>query len=411
MNCKSEKKTKCSWSKLSFCLMMWLSLVLLPQFSKAVLAAENENLQHYKMISTVEYTGKGQFRNQAETIFTVRKQPLPDDKVRHCLSANNFDLAGDGLNSEQQPFSKDLSFIIDRKTRQLSGVDENLALWAKINNECVNSLRKVTKKDVGKTWKQSFNLSSLGEALPGELKFTVTAIQVKTQVFDEMIAVRALSEPFVVKAAKGKGDVGPVLSRVNAIYIFDPEIEDIYVSISVFEATTNINGPEEKLRREVVTYRTDAMGVPADFSGLGRNFERFVRKVGLHRKSLKVDKASPLPQWALSEGIHAAQLTNMYAAMACEGAFNPVVTVCIPAARVVEMQCFGGLVSADELESVSALLAKSVPGMGTLNIAAAPAFMGAGLGTAGVIAGGTVGAIAIADGGSSSSSARSASTP
>ena len=204
---------------------------------------------------------------------------MPDNKVLHFLSANNFDMAGEGLNSEQQSFSKDLSFIIDREARQLSGVDENLSLWAKINNECVRSLRKVTKKDVGKTWKQSFNLSSLGESLPSELKFTVTAIQVKTKVFDEMIAVRALSEPFVVKAAKEKGGVGPVQSRINAVYLFDPEIEDIYVSISVFEATTNINGSKEKLRREVVTYRTDAMGVPADFSGLGKNFERFVTRI------------------------------------------------------------------------------------------------------------------------------------
>lgn len=409
MDERCEKKTKYFWSKLAFCLAVWLSLILSPLFSKAVLAAETESLQHYKMVSTVEYTGKGQFRNQAETIFTVRKQPLPDNKVQHFISANNFDLAGEGLNSEQQ--SNDLSFIIDRETRQLSGVDENLSLWAKINDECVKSLRKVTKKNIGKTWKQSFNLSSLGGSLPNELKFTVTAIQTKTKVFDEMIAVRALSEPFVVKAAKKKGGLGPVQSRINAVYLFDPEIEDIYVSISVFEATTNINGSKEKLRREVVTYRTDVMGEPVDFSGLGKNFEKFVRKVGLKRKSLKVDKASPLPQWALSEGLHAAQLTNMYAAMACEGAFNPVVTVCIPAARVVEMQCFGGLVSAGEQGSVSALLAKSIPGMGAMNVAVAPAFMGVGLGTAGAVAGGTVGTIAIAGGFSSDSSSASPSTP
>ena len=121
------------------------------------------------------------------------------------------------------------------------------------------------------------------------------------------------------------------------------------MSISVFEATTNINGFKEKLRREVATYTTDAMGVSADFSGLDKNFEKLVRKLGLKRKSLKVVKTSPLPQWAMSEGLRAAQLTNMYAAMVCEGALNPVITVCIPAARVVAMQCFGRLASADGL--------------------------------------------------------------
>ncbi len=404
MSFTCENKTKCFWSKQTFCLMMWLSVVLSPPFGKVGLAAENESLQHYKMLSAVEYTGKGQFRSQAKTLFTLRKQPLSDDKVRYFLSVNNFDLVGDSLHSEQQSSFKDLSFVIDRKTRHLSGDGENLALWGKINNECVKSFTKVTRKNIGKTWKQSFNLSSLGNSLPDELKFTVTAIQVKTKVFGEMIAVRALSEPFVVKVAKEKGGVGPIQSKINAVYLFSPGIEDIYMSISVFEATTNINGFKEKLRREVATYTTDAMGVSADFSGLDKNFEKLVRKLGLKRKSLKVVKASPLPQWTLSEGLRAAQLTNMYAATACEGALNPVVTVCIPAARVVAMQCFGRLASTDELGSISALLAKSVPGIGAMKIAVAPAFMGMGLGTAGAAAGATAGTVAIAGGGSAGGS-------
>lgn len=101
MSFTCENKTKCFWSKQTFCLMMWLSVVLSPPFGKVGLAAENESLQHYKMLSAVEYTGKGQFRSQAETLFTARKQPLSDDKVRYFLSANNFDLVGDSLHSEQ----------------------------------------------------------------------------------------------------------------------------------------------------------------------------------------------------------------------------------------------------------------------------------------------------------------------
>ena len=35
-------------------------------------------------------------------------------------------------------------------------------LLEKINNECVRSLEKVTKNNVGKTWKQAFKMSSFG---------------------------------------------------------------------------------------------------------------------------------------------------------------------------------------------------------------------------------------------------------
>ncbi|NQT00506.1 MAG: hypothetical protein HQ580_00635 [Planctomycetes bacterium] len=408
MNFRNKSKTKCFWIERNFYLMMVLSAVLLLSLGKVSLAAENESTQHFKMLSTVEYSGKGQFRNQVEALFTVKKQLLDDDKVRYFLSTNDFDLvrtdmleeaAGGSLDVGQQPSSGELSFVVDRKTKHLSVDNKDLALLEMVNNQCVKSLKKVTKENIGKTWKQSFNFPSLDKSLPDKLKFTLTAIQVETEVLGEMVAVRALSERFDVRAAKKKTGIGSIRSRIGAIYLFDPEIEDIYLSISVFEARTNINGSWEKLRHEVATYMTDAAGVSLDLSGLGKKFETLVRKLGLARKSFKVVKESPLPQWALSEGLNASQVAGICAATACEGASNPVVTVWIPVARTVAMQSrgtldpVGGLAVAD-LGTVTGSLGTGVPAVGALNIAAAPAFLGVGVGTAAAVAGGTAGVIA-----------------
>jgi len=419
MNFRSKSKTKCFWAKQGFYLMMALSAVLLLTFGKVSLAVENESTQHFKMLSTVEYSGKGQFRNQVEAMFTVRKQPLDDDKVRYFLSTNDFDLlrrdmleeaAGGNLDVGQQPSSGELSFVVDRKTKHLSVDNKYLPILEMVNNQCVKSLKKVTKENIGKTWKQSFNFPSLGKSLPDELKFTLdelkftlTAIRVETEVLGEMIAVRALSERFDVRAPNKKAGIGSIKSRIGTIYLFDPEIEDIYLSISVFEARTNMNGSLEKLRHEVATYMTDTAGVSLDLSGLGKNFETLVRKIGLTKKSFKVVKESPLPQWALSEGLNNSQVAGICAAIACEGASNPVATVCIPVARTVEMQSRGALLSDDDLAvaglyTVTGSLGTGVPAVGALDIAAAPAFLGVGVGTAGAIAGGTVGTVAVAGG-------------
>jgi len=406
MNFRNKSKTKGFWIERDFYLMMVLSAVLLLSFGKVSLAAENENTQHFKMLSTVEYSGKGQFRNQVETLFTVKKQLLDDDKVRYFLSTNDFDLAGGSLDVGQQPSSGELSFVVDRKTKHLSVDNKDLALLEMVNNQCVKSLKKVTKENIGKTWKQFFNLPSLGKSFPDKLKFTLTAIQVETEVLGEMVAVRALSESFSVRAPKKKTGSGSIRSRIGAIYLFDPEIEDIYLSISVFEARTNMNGSWEKLRHEVATYMTDAAGVSLDLSGLGKKFETLVRKLGLARKSFNIVKESPLPQWALSEGLNASQVAGICAATACEGALNPVVTVCIPVARTVEMQSLGTLAPVGEFASAglgtAGSLGVGVPAVGALNIAAVPAFMGIGLGPAAAVAGGTAGVIAANQGGAGS---------
>ena len=426
MSFTSKSKTKYFWAWHDFYLMMVLSVTLLLPFGKVGLAAENESVlqlltpadasvaaekesvQHFKMLSTVEYTGKRKFKSQVESVFTTRKQLLSDDKVEYFISAKDFDLAGEG---------KKLSFIVDSKTRRLSGLSGDLALLEKVNNQCIKSLQKVLKDNIGKTWKQSFKLSSLGKSFPDELKFTLKAIRVKTKVFGEMIAVRALSKPFVVKAAKKEGGTGPVKCTIGAVYLFNQEIETVYMSISTFTATTKINGFKETLRHEVATYTTDAEGVSVNLSGLGKKFEKLVKQLRLTRKSLKIKKETPLPQWVKSEGLATGQMANVCAAIACEGAINPVILVCVPAAQTFAMQSLGtlasigGLATAGTLGSVSGSLGAGVPAVGALGIAPGPAFMGMGLGTAGAIAGGTVGTVAVAGGGGAGGGGAGTVTP
>lgn len=377
-------ETKCFLSRQGFCMITALSIMLLASSGTISLAMEQESVQHFKMISVVEYTGEGQFRNQVETLFKVRKDSLSNNEVQYFFTGND-----QNPNLTNQTSSTGFSFILDRNTRHMSGVGEDMAFWAKVNNESVKSLKlKVTKENVGTTWKQTFGLSSLSDSLPSRLGFTLTAIELKTEMYGEMIAVRALSEPFFVKSGTDS-----IRSKINAIYLFDPKIEDIYLSISVFEAATDAYGSKEILRHEVATYRTDSAGASVDLSGLGKEFEKFVRKVGLSRKGVKVVEESPLPQWAQSEGLAAAQVANICAALACEGAPNPVITVCIPAARTVGAQSLGQIPSIGTFataETVAGSLGKSVVGIGTMKIAMAPAVLGMGLGTATTVTAGAV---------------------
>jgi hypothetical protein len=289
------------------------------------------------MISTVEYVGQGQFRNQVEELFTVKGKSLSNDKVQYFISAKDL--------------FNELSFVVDRGAKQLSQVCESSAFWAQVNNDCVKSLKKVTKANIGKTWKQGFNLSSVGDSFPAEVKFTLTAIQVENEGVGKMIAVRALSEPFFVKFPQGTAK-----SRINTVYLFDTGIEDIFLSVSVFETTTTMNGFQETMLHEVATCKTDATGKPVDLKGLSKEFEKFVEKVGL-TKDLKIVKATTLPEWARTTGLQAAQAANICSSLACEGALNPVATISMPTVRVIELQG-----SANELKTVNAQLAANVGG-------------------------------------------------
>jgi hypothetical protein len=404
----NERKHLCvSWN---LCLVAVVSIAMVLFSVSVAYAFESSGTEHYKMLSSVEYSGKTQYKNQVETLLTVRKDFLSDDQVQYFISSRDFDLVKGNLSFGQDVPARELSFIVNKRTKRLSTEERELALLERINNHCVLSLGKHTKDNIGRTWKQSFNLSSLDSSLPDKISFTLTAMPLSTEVFGELIAVRALSEPFTFQAPKVQGGLGDIKSRINTVYLFDPEIETVYMSISVFEATANINGFKEKLRHEVATYKSNASGESVDLSGLGKEFGKFVRKVGLNKKSIDVTKRGHLPQWARSEAVTVAEAGFTCGSIACEGAPNPVATVFVPIARTVAMQSSGALLSIGTIGTVSGALAANVVGISTVKIAAVPAIaagMGMNAGTAAAVAGGAT-AIAVTG---SEATARSPSTP
>jgi hypothetical protein len=392
------KNTMCYCSKGNLGVIFALAVILWMPLSQAGQFNQNSNVGHYKMLSTIEYSGQGQFKHQVETLFTVRKETLMDDKQRYFISSRDIDFSGGGSSYDQQPLLHELSFIIDGKSDRISAVGRELTILERVHNHCVDSGEKPTQENIGKTWKQSYDLSSFDYSLPKNLTFTMTAINVSTKVYGRLIAVRALSEPFIIKVVKANEGIKDVKSRMRSVYLFDSKLEEIFISISVFEASADIESSNETLRCEVATYKTDADGLSVNLDGLDNDFENFVRKVGLTSRTLEVTKAASLPNWVQSEGILALQMSDICAATACEGALNPVATICLPAARTIALQSHGQLVSAGQVGSIGTILAKSIPAMGSMKLAFAPPFMGLGLGTEIAIAGASVGTVAIAGG-------------
>ncbi len=401
--------------KISFAVTLLLCTILFSSLCKAGFWGENPNIsvEHQKILSTIEYTGDGQFKHQVETLLKIEKEPLSDERVRYSISSQDFSFSRAG--SENDPASNNITFIVDEKTGLLSNSSGSLSLMEKVNNYCASTLHTAVKENIGKTWKQKFDLSSFDYSLPKNLTFTMTAMNVNTHKYGRMTAVRALSEPFVVNVFSSEGKVKEIKTRIRAAYLFDAEINDIYLSMSVFDASADINSKNEKLRHEVATYKTDADGVAVDLGGLGKDFESFIRKVGLTSKDLKVEKETKLPQWAQSEGLRAAQLSNICAAAACEGALNPVTTLTMPEARTVALQSTNSIASTPQITAISGILSKDIPALEGMKIAVSPGWGGYGLSTAGNVAalgGATAGGVAIVENNSDgSSSTRSPVTP
>ena len=398
---------RCFWVALAFVVAL---------LSGSSLAQDNggqDGVQYYKLLSTVEYNGEGQHRDQVETMFTVKRQPLAGDKVRYSIATNGYNLTDGQAKVDQDSAEGGISFVVDRATNQISVDNRELSFFEMVNNECVKSLKKATKDNVGKTWKQSFPLAFNEVSLPENLTFTVKAIRVQTDVMGEMVAVRALSEPFRYKALKPvteeskeqEPEMGVIQSRIGTVYLFDPDIEAVYLSISVFEAKTKMSGDWEVLRHEIATYKTDESGEALDLTGLGKSFESLVKGLRLSSKGVDVVDVVPLPQWAWSEGLMASQVSNICASTACEGAVNPTILMNMPAMRTMALQSLGTLNPLPGYAmagTVTGTLGAGVPAVGSLNIAAAAPFLGIGMGPAAAVGGAAAGGAAALSGGGAS---------
>lgn len=377
-----------------------LTAIFLILYSGAAVSAEPLDGTHsFKMVSTIEYSGKGQFRNQAETLHTVQKKELSGDMVSYTISPKMSDVTA-GWEKGQSSLTETISFVVDRRTRRVLTDSKALSLLENVNNQCVRSITKQDRENLGKTWKQTFNIRVGDYPFPEELTFDLKSLGLETYIQGEVIAVRALSKPFTLNVTDMEGKTESIKCKIGTVYLFDSQLENIYLSVSVFEATTKMNGYKELLRHEIATYLVDADGTAVDLSGLSKDFEKLVRKLGLRTKELKVVKEAPLPAWARTDAVKAAQAANICASTACEGASNPVITVCAASGKMIELQSQGKITPSDEeVIIVSKELVSTVPGTGDMKIAVAPAFMGIGVGTAGLVAGGTVAIAAGVSGG------------
>ena len=395
------KETKVK-TKIKRIKILWLTAVslLLLLISVAVYGQAETQNYNFKMISTIEYSGKGQYRSQAENTYLVTKESLPNDMVNYKITSTGDNSASEGNGQ----VSKEMGFTIDKNTRRILSQNPELSLLEIINNECVKNFTKISSQTVGKSWEQVFTISVPGYGFPKQIKFSLEAIGLNSKQ-NEMIAVRALSDTFTVNVVTAQGKQEPVKCKVNAVYLFDNKVEDIYLSVSAFDATTKMNGYDEKIRNEVATYRLGDDGKPVDLSGISKDFEKMVRQIGLKREELKVTKKVTLPQWISKNLSSVIETSNICAATACEGALNPVVTICAASAQTFHLQSTGLLASTGSAITVSRALAQAIPGIGGMKIAAAPAaLMGMSTTTAGAVAGATAGGIAIAGGGGGGSS-------
>ncbi|MCK5000236.1 MAG: hypothetical protein KAS23_11900, partial [Anaerohalosphaera sp.] len=333
--------------------------------------AEVQSTINYKLISTVEYKGDGEYNNRYETNFRVRKEPLENNQFRYGILA-------DGR-------SKEMSFTLDKRTMLMSDCSTEFQLQKFISNTCVRSLKRNTTNNINKTWKQSFDLSSLGNSYPSKLSFTLTSQKMNTKKAGDMVVVRALSEPYATATPDG------LKGRVNSVCVFDPAIERMYMSVSV----VTIESARAGFSKSIVCYQTavmetDSRGKPIDLgfkedTKTGKKFSEFVRKIGLKEKMLKVKDKSKmnLPMWAKTDALKVTQLNNLCAGYACEHGVNPVSPVFFMTNQVMSAQVAGSVGSIG-LVSVSQTLSASI---GTTSLATAP-FLGVGVGTASLIGGG-----------------------
>lgn len=275
----------------------------------------------------------------------------------------------------------------------MSNITKNLIDLQEKCNSCVPALTDIPRENIGKTWKQTYEQICFGDNCYSDMKFTVTAKLLNTEILGDMVAVRALSQPITLTVITEDDKKQKVKIRANSFYLFDSEMENIYLSTSAIEETTNISGFREKVRYETATYMTDAEGNSVDLTGLDKKFAKFVSKVGLSREVLKIKEGQevPIPAWFHSSdlGVNSVQTCNMASALACEGASNPVALIFLPTNQALGAQSMGAFGIAGGSGTVGATVVRNVSGMSDMQIVGPPMIFGVSQGTAAAIGMGT----------------------
>ncbi|MCD4830658.1 MAG: hypothetical protein K8R02_02490 [Anaerohalosphaeraceae bacterium] len=366
----------------------WLHLLLafVVAFPTAQLASAHtekyqepidQNVDHFRLISTVEYTAERgnenrQYRHQAEPWFTVERTPENAEQTRYKVWTESLQFMGI-YDDPEYNYLSEINYLLTDK-RYMSEVDDDLIHLQKMNNEAIRSLNGRAVNDIGKTWTHRFDLGIFDHySLPKELKFTIKSIKVPTKYLGDLIAVRAISDEFLIKAATQADGYGYVRCKTASVYLFDPNVpygsgEEVYVSATVFVAATKMDDMTQQYRYEFGTYKTDANEAAVDLEGLDFNLEDFVREIKLIPYPIEVKEWAGLPYWAQSEIVNAAQIASACSAVVCEQSLvNPVASRYLAAARVYAYQDECALISCGR-RSVCQALRQDVAAINPMNI-------------------------------------------
>ncbi|PKL49167.1 MAG: hypothetical protein CVV39_03380 [Planctomycetes bacterium HGW-Planctomycetes-1] len=307
-----------------------------------------QSVDYFYLVSTVEYTAKQgseerQYRHQVEPWFTVTSYPISKTQRHYNLSTHRLDVKKGYIYGQYQDVNEINYDLTDK--RYMTSVDDDLQHLRKMNNACIDTLNGKAVNKVGETWTCRYDLRIFNHySLPDELKFTVSSIEVPTEKLGDLVAVRAISDPFMVKAVSQREEYGYVKCQVASVYLFDLYVmdrnsEDLYVSATKFMAATKMDGMTQQYCYEFGTYKTDSNSMPIDLNGLDYIFEGFTQKIELTPEPLEVNQPTGMPFWARVEIVNAAQIASTCAAVTCEQAIvNPVASVYLAAARTYQFQ-------------------------------------------------------------------------
>ena len=84
MNHVKQDRFKSIYRRVGFPLIIIVSVVIHMMCANCV-AEDEGGVEHYKMISTLEYEGDGQFRSQTESGYSVTKEIFANDRVRYSF--------------------------------------------------------------------------------------------------------------------------------------------------------------------------------------------------------------------------------------------------------------------------------------------------------------------------------------
>jgi hypothetical protein len=341
-----------------------------------------QKIDYFHLISTVEYTAKQgnekkQYRHQMESCFTVTSWQTSAKQKHYDILATQLKMKNGYVYNEYKDISRINYDLTDQ--RYMTSVDDDLQHLKKMNNQCIDTLKDEDIKGPNKTWTCRFNLGIFKHySLPDELKFTVSSIKVPTKKLGDLVAVRAISDPFMVKVIGQVENYGYVKCQVASVYLFNPYVlnrneEDLYASATSFVAATKMDDMTQQYRYEFGTYKTDVNGTPIDINGLDYVFEGFTKKIQLATQPIEVNKPTGMPFWAKSEIVNAAQLASTCSAVACEQTIvNPVSSIYLAAARAYEFQDDSLLIPAPYDRTVCQALRGDVKAIYPMNICGRP---------------------------------------